>query len=161
MASPKVGPTLRPGNYSERVVREYFLKPFETAVKDGHVQTVMASYNEIDGIPSHSNKHLLNDILRHEWGFDGLIVSDYFGITDLVTLHHVVATNPEAAKMALEAGIEIELPFEATFSSLVDQVHQGKSPKPRLTGRSRVFFGQSLRPGFSKTLMWTPIMRRN
>ncbi len=123
---PEGGTNVGPGNYSERVVREYFLKPFETAVKDGHVQTVMASYNEIDGIPSHSNKHLLNDILRHEWGFDGLIVSDYFGITDLVTLHHVVATNPEAAKMALEAGIEIELPFEATFSSLVDQVHQGK-----------------------------------
>ena len=123
---PEGGTNVAPGNISERVVREYFLKPFETAVKDGHVQTVMASYNEIDGIPSHSNKHLLDDILRHEWGFDGLIVSDYFGITDLVTLHHVVATNPEAAKMALEAGIEIELPFEATFSSLADQVHQGK-----------------------------------
>ena len=95
---PEGGTNVAPGNYSERVVREYFLKPFETAVKDGHVQTVMASYNEIDGIPSHSNKHLLDDILRHEWGFDGLIVSDYFGITDLVTLHHVVATNPEAAK---------------------------------------------------------------
>ena len=126
MASLKAEPMSRLATISERVVREYFLKPFETAVKDGHVQTVMASYNEIDGIPSHSNKHLLDDILRHEWGFDGLIVSDYFGITDLVTLHHVVATNPEAAKMALEAGIEIELPFEATFSSLADQVHQGK-----------------------------------
>ena len=123
---PEGGTNVAPGNYSERVVREYFLKPFETAVKEGHVQTVMASYNEIDGIPSHSNKHLLDDILRHEWGFDGLIVSDYFGITDLVTLHHVVATNEEAAKMALEAGVEIELPFEATFSSLPDQVRQGK-----------------------------------
>ena len=123
---PEGGTNVAPGNYSERVVREYFLKPFETAVKEGHVQTVMASYNEIDGIPSHSNKHLLDGILRHEWGFDGLIVSDYFGITDLVTLHHVVATNEEAAKMALEAGVEIELPFEATFSSLPDQVRQGK-----------------------------------
>jgi beta-glucosidase len=123
---PEGGTNVAPGNYSERVVREYFLKPFEMAVKDGHVQTVMASYNEIDGIPSHTNKHLLDDILRHEWGFDGVIVSDYFGITDLVTLHHVVATNAEAGKMALEAGVEIELPFEATFSSLADQVHQGK-----------------------------------
>ena len=161
MASPKVGPTLRPGNYSERVIREYFLKPFETAVKDGHVQTVMASYNEIDGIPSHSNKHLLDDILRHEWGFDGVIVSDYFGITDLVTLHHVVATNAEAAKMALEAGVEIELPFEAAYPSLVDQVHQGKVSESRLTGRSRIFFGQSSRLGFSKILTWIPIMRRS
>ena len=82
-ASPKAAPMFRPGNYSERVIREYFLKPFEVAVKQGQVRTVMASYNEIDGIPSHSNKHLLDDILRHEWGFDGTIVSDYFGITDL------------------------------------------------------------------------------
>jgi len=123
---PEGGTNVAPGNYSERVIREYFLKPFETAVKDGHVQTVMASYNEIDGIPSHSNKHLLDDILRHEWGFDGVIVSDYFGITDLVTLHHVVATNAEAGKMAVEAGVEIELPFEAAYPSLVDQVHQGR-----------------------------------
>ncbi len=123
---PEGGTNVAPGNYSERVIREYFLKPFETAVKDGRVQTVMASYNEIDGIPSHSNKHLLDDILRHEWGFDGVIVSDYFGITDLVTLHHVVATNAEAGKMALEAGVEIELPFEAAYPSLVDQVHQGR-----------------------------------
>jgi beta-glucosidase len=123
---PEGGTNVAPGNYSERVIREYFLKPFETAVKDGHVQSVMASYNEIDGIPSHSNKHLLDDILRHEWGFDGVIVSDYFGITDLVTLHHVVATNAEAGKKALEAGVEIELPFEAAYPSLVDQVHQGR-----------------------------------
>jgi beta-glucosidase len=123
---PEGGTNVSPGNYSERVIREYFLKPFEVAVKQGHVRTVMASYNEIDGIPSHSNKHLLDDILRHEWGFDGEIVSDYFGITDLRNLHHVVATKEEAAKMALEAGVEIELPFEDAYPSLVDQVHQGR-----------------------------------
>jgi len=123
---PEGGTNVAPGNYSERVIREYFLKPFEVAVKEGHVRTVMASYNEIDGIPSHSNKHLLDDILRHEWGFDGIIVSDYFGITDLFNLHHVVATKEEAAKMALDAGVEIELPFEAAYPSLIDQVHQGQ-----------------------------------
>ena len=123
---PEGGTNVAPGNYSERVIREYFLKPFEVAVTEGHVRTVMASYNEIDGIPSHSNKHLLDDILRHEWGFDGTIVSDYFGITDLRNLHHVVATKEDAAKMALEAGVEIELPFEDAYPSLVDQVHQGR-----------------------------------
>src|ERR1700686_4106750 len=122
---PEGGTNVSPGNYSERVIREDFLKPFEVAVKEGHVRTVMASYNEIDGIPSHSNKHLLDDILRHEWGFDGTIVSDYFGITDLQNLHHVVATKEEAAKMALEAGIEIELPFKDAYPTLMDQVHQG------------------------------------
>jgi beta-glucosidase len=123
---PEGGTNVSPGNYSERVIREYFLKPFQIAVQDGHVRTVMASYNEIDGIPSHSNKHLLNDILRHEWGFDGIVVSDYFGITDLSGFHHVVATKEEAAAMALDAGVDIELPFADAYPSLVDQVRQGK-----------------------------------
>jgi beta-glucosidase len=123
---PEGGTNVSTGNYSERVVREYFLKPFEAAVKQGHVQTLMASYNEVDGIPSHSNKHLLDDILRHEWGFDGLVVSDYFGITELRTVHHVVADNDAAAKLSLESGVDIELPFADAFPSLRDQVQQGK-----------------------------------
>src|SRR5437667_12407016 len=123
---PEGGTNVAPGNYSERVIREYFLMPFEAAVKQGHVQTVMASYNEIDGIPSHSNKHLLDDILRHEWGFDGLLVSDYFGITELRTVHNVVGSNAAAAKLALESGVDIELPFAEAYPSLIEQVNQGK-----------------------------------
>jgi beta-glucosidase len=123
---PEGGTNVGPGNYSERVIREYFLKPFEAAVKEGHVQNVMASYNEIDGIPSHSNKHLLDEILRQEWGFAGLVVSDYFGITELRTVHHIVDSNQAAAKLALESGVDIELPFADAYSSLVEQVKQGK-----------------------------------
>jgi beta-glucosidase len=123
---PEGGTNVGPGNYSERVVREYFLKPFEAAVKEGHVQSVMASYNEIDGIPSHSNKHLLDDILRHEWGFEGVLVSDYFGITDLKDLHHVVGSNEAAAKLALESGVDVELPFAAAYPTLLQQVRDGK-----------------------------------
>jgi beta-glucosidase len=122
---PEGGTNVAPGNYSERVVREYFLKPFEAAVKRGHVRSVMASYNEIDGIPSHSNKHLLDDILRHEWGFAGLVVSDYFGITELRTTHHVVGTNEAAAKLALDSGVDVELPFADAYPSLIDQINQG------------------------------------
>lgn len=122
---PEGGTNVAPGNYSERVVREYFLKPFVAAVEEAHVGTVMASYNEIDGIPSHSNKHLLTDILRHEWGFDGALVSDYFGMSELIKIHHVAATPAEAARMALDAGVDIELPFLATYETLVEQVKQG------------------------------------
>src|ERR1700719_224612 len=123
---PEGGTNVGPGNYSERVVRGYFLKPFEAAVKEGHVQTVMASYNEVDGIPSHSNKHLLDDILRHEWGFDGMVVSDYFGIRELRTVHHIVAANDVAAKLALESGVDIELPYAEAYPSFMEQVQQGK-----------------------------------
>jgi beta-glucosidase len=122
---PEGGTNVAPGNYSERVVREYFLKPFVAAVQEAHVATVMASYNEIDGIPSHSNKHLLTDILRQEWGFDGALVSDYFGMSELIKIHHVAATPAEAARMALDAGVDIELPFSATYDTLVEQVRQG------------------------------------
>ena len=123
---PEGGTNVAPGNYSERVIREYFLKPFQAAVKDGHVQTVMASYNEIDGIPSHSNKHLLEDILHGEWGFQGVVVSDYFGITELRTIHHIVGSNEAAGKLALESGVEMELPFPAAYPSLLEQVKQTK-----------------------------------
>ncbi|MBV9624358.1 MAG: glycoside hydrolase family 3 C-terminal domain-containing protein [Acidobacteria bacterium] len=123
---PEGGTNVAPGNYSERVIREYFLKPFEVAVKKGGVRDVMASYNEIDGIPSHSNQHLLDDILRREWGFSGVILSDYFGITELVKIHHVVSTKADAAKLALEAGVDMELPFQDAYPSLIDQVHQGR-----------------------------------
>lgn len=123
---PEGGTNVAPGNYSERVIREYFLKPFEVAVKQGHVEAVMASYNEIDGIPSHGNKHLLVDILREEWGFRGMVVSDYFGITDLMKLHHVVATKDEAGKLALESGVDIEFPFADGYKDLAQQVRNGE-----------------------------------
>lgn len=122
---PEGGTNVAPGNYSERVVREYFLKPFEAAVKEAHVQSVMASYNEIDGIPSHSNKYLLTNILRQEWGFRGVLVSDYFGITELIRVHHVVGTKDAAARMALDAGVDIELPFPDAYPGLVQQVAAG------------------------------------
>ena len=123
---PEGGTNVAPGNYSERIVRDYFLKPFEAAVEEAHVQSVMASYNEIDGIPAHSNKHLLDDILRHEWGFNGVLVSDYFGIAELRRIHHVVENNEAGAKVALEAGVDIELPFTEAFTTLVAQVKDGR-----------------------------------
>jgi beta-glucosidase len=123
---PEGGANTAPGNYSDRVIREYFLKPFEAAVKEGGIQSVMASYNEIDGIPSHSNRFLLDNILRQEWGFDGLVVSDYFGIRQLQSKHHVVETNEEAAKAALEAGVDIELPYAEVYPLLADLVRQGR-----------------------------------
>jgi|WetSurMetagenome_2_1015567.scaffolds.fasta_scaffold03543_5 beta-glucosidase len=123
---PEGGSNTAPGNYSERVIREYFLKPFEAAVREGNIQSVMASYNEIDGIPSHGNKFLLDNILRQEWGFTGVVVSDYFGIRQLRSKHHVVETEAEAARLALESGVDIELPYTEVNNLLLDLVRQGK-----------------------------------
>ncbi len=123
---PDGGANTAPGNYSERIIREYFLKPFEAAVKEANIQSVMPSYNEIDGVPSHGNKFLLDNILRQEWGFDGIVVSDYFGIRQLKSKHFVVGTNEEAAKLALESGVDIELPYIEVNHLLLDQVKRGK-----------------------------------
>ncbi len=123
---PEGGANTAPGNYSERVIREYFLKPFEAAVREGNIQSVMASYNEIDGVPSHGNKFLLDNILRQEWGFTGVVVSDYFGIRQLRSKHHVVETGAEAAALALESGVDIELPYIEVNNQLLDLVKQGK-----------------------------------
>jgi beta-glucosidase len=123
---PEGGANVGPGNYSERLIREYFLKPFEAVVKEGNIQSVMASYNEIDGVPSHGNRFLLDNILRQEWGFNGIVVSDYFGIRQLRSKHFVVESGEEAAKLALESGVDIELPYIEVNNTLLDQVRQGK-----------------------------------
>ncbi len=125
-SQPEGGTNVAPGNYSERTIREYFLKPFKAAVQEAGVGAVMASYNEIDGIPAHSDAQLLTGTLRQRWGFRGIVVSDYFGITQLRTIHHVVATDAEAAKMALEAGVDMELPSADAFTRLEDLVDNGQ-----------------------------------
>ena len=125
---PEGGTNIAPGNYSERVIREYFLKPFEAAVKEAHVGAVMPSYNEIDGIPSHSNKHLLTDVLRQEWGFQGIVVSDYFAIREMITNHHIVGSLEAAARLALDSGVDIELPFPEAYPTLAEQVKKGLVP---------------------------------
>ena len=123
---PEGGTNVAPGNYSERVVREYFLKPFQAAIQEAHAASLMPSYNEVDGIPSHSNRHLLDDVLRHEWGFQGVVVSDYFAVNDLITLHHVAANEEVAARTALESGVDVELPAVATYRTLLQQVRDGR-----------------------------------
>jgi beta-glucosidase len=115
-----------PTNVSERLLRDELLPPFEAAVKEARVASVMPSYNEIDGVPSHASRWLLDRVLRQEWGFDGLIVSDYQGIEQLAGRHHVAANNAEAARLALEAGVDLELPDRTAYSNLTDEVKNGR-----------------------------------
>jgi beta-glucosidase len=123
---PEGGTNIAPANYSERVLREYFLPSFEAAVKEARVMSVMASYNEIDGVPSHANRWLLGKVLRQEWGFDGLVASDYYGIPQLESLHHVANDKAEAARLALEAGVDAELPDPDCYRTLVRLAREGK-----------------------------------
>jgi len=124
--TPEGGRNTAPGNYSAHVVREVFLPPFEAAVREAGVATVMASYNEVDGVPSHANHWLLGDLLRGEYGFSGLVVSDYFGVAELDRKHHVVADLPAAGRKALEAGVDLEVPEAEGFKTLIADQKAGR-----------------------------------
>ena len=128
-SQPEGGTNVGPAPYSERVIRESFFVPFEAAIHEANARTVMPSYNELDGIPNHSNKWLLRGILRKEWGFDGLVVSDYFAIDEMITRHHIAADCASAAKYAIEAGVDIELPFGRCYAELPALVRSGQVPE--------------------------------
>lgn len=109
-SASQAGRNFGPVHAGPRELADVLLPPFEMAVIDGKVRSVMHSYNEIDGIPVASNKELLTGLLRDTWGFDGTVVADYFGVAFLEKLHSIAANLTQAAGLALEAGIDIELP---------------------------------------------------
>ncbi|HYN84505.1 MAG TPA: glycoside hydrolase family 3 N-terminal domain-containing protein [Pyrinomonadaceae bacterium] len=123
---PEGGTNIAPSNYSERLLRETHLVTFEAAVREAGIMSVMPSYNEIDGVPSHANRWLLQKVLREEWGFQGHVVSDYYAIPQMESLHHVASDKAEAARLAIEAGVDTELPDPDTYPLLVQLVRDGK-----------------------------------
>ena len=123
---PENGTNVAPADISERNLRTNFFPPFERAVKELPVLSVMASYNEIDGIPSHANRWLLTDVLRNEWGFDGAVISDYFAIREMMTRHKMFASLEDAADRAIDAGVDAETPDGEAYAKLTDLVRQGR-----------------------------------
>lgn len=99
-----------PAHLSPRELREVFLAPFEAAIQEAKLASIMNAYHELDGIPCGSSKELLTEFLRNQLGFEGIIVSDYMAISMLADYHHIAKDKSEAASWALKAGIDIELP---------------------------------------------------
>ena len=124
---PESGQNCAPVNVSERVLRETFLHPFRDCIQKAGAISVMASYNEIDGVPSHASRWLLRDVLRKEWGFKGFVVSDYYAIWELGNRadthgHFVAANKKEACALAVKAGVNIELPEPDCYLHLAELV---------------------------------------
>ncbi|MCK5175705.1 MAG: glycoside hydrolase family 3 protein, partial [Planctomycetes bacterium] len=112
---PESGSNCAPVNVSPRILREIFFYPFKKAIQEAGCISVMASYNEIDSVPSHANKWLLCDVLRDEWGFKGYIVSDYYAVRELNERvgffgQFLAEDGKRAAELAVNAGVNIELP---------------------------------------------------
>jgi beta-glucosidase len=134
---PESGMNCAPANVSLRVLRETFLSPFKEALHKGGAISVMASYNETDGVPSHANQWLLRDVLRKEWSFTGFVVSDYFAIWELgyrpdTHGHFVAKDKKEACALAVRAGVNIELPDPDCYLHLVELVRKGVLKEFRL-----------------------------
>jgi beta-xylosidase len=124
---PESGMNCAPANVSLRLLRETFLSTFKQSLQKAGAISVMPSYNEVDGLPSHANKWLLRDVLRKEFGFQGYTVSDYFAIWELgyrpdTHGHFVAADKKESCRLAVEAGVNIELPDPDCYLHLVELV---------------------------------------
>jgi beta-glucosidase len=133
-----------PAHIGARELREVHLHPFEAAVRSAGVRSIMNAYNEIDGLPVAADRNLLTTVLRDEWGFEGCVVADYFSIRQLADYHHVADDAEGAAALALDAGLDVELPGTDCFGSpLRRAVGSGRVSESRIDAAvARVLTGK-------------------
>jgi beta-xylosidase len=126
-SASKAGRNLGPVSMGQREFNDVMVPPFEMAVRETGVRSVMHAYTDVDGVPSAADEQLLTGLLRESWGFTGTVVADYFGIAFLHSLHGVAGSFGEAASIALRAGVDVELPTVKTFGDpLVAELESGR-----------------------------------
>src|SRR4051812_31326360 len=139
-----------------RELMDMILPTFETAVVEGGARSVMNSYSDVDGVPAAADSWLLTDLLRDEWGFTGTVVSDYWAIPFLATMHQVAADADEAGVQALTAGIDVELPDTLGFGqNLAERVRRGELPESLVDRAARRLLTQKVQLGLLDP-DWTP-----
>jgi beta-glucosidase len=116
----------KPAHIGPRELREVFARPFLAAIQEAGLASVMNAYNEVDGLPCGGSAEILDDLLRGELGFRGVVVADYFTTMLLIASHRVADSKAAAAKMALEAGLDVELPATDCYAELVALVESGE-----------------------------------
>ena len=137
-SASRAGRNHAPVSAGPREVADVLLPPFEMAVRDGGARSVMNSYAEIDGVPVASSSAYLTDLLRDEWGFDGVVVADYFSVLFLQTMHAIAGDAGEAARLALTAGIDVELPSTEAFGEPLLELLQNGGIDEALVDRAVV-----------------------
>ncbi len=112
-----------------RELREVYAEPFATVIRNAGLATMMNSYASVDGLPCAGSQVILTDLLRDELGFSGVVVADYSAVLQLMTFHHVAASKGEAARLALTAGLDMELPADDCYGvPLKVEVEAGRVP---------------------------------
>jgi beta-glucosidase-like glycosyl hydrolase len=109
-----------------RRLRDVDAAPFRAAIHEAGLATIMNAYCDVDGLPCVGSSEILTDLLRGELGFHGCVVADYYSIDDLDNLHHIAVDREEAARLALQAGVDVELPGYDYYCTLADQVRSGR-----------------------------------
>jgi beta-xylosidase len=128
-SASKAGRNLAPVSVGARELADVLLPPFEMAVRESGVRSVMHAYTDLDGVPTAADASLLTGLLRDTWGFSGTVVADYFGVAFLKNLHGVAGSLGEAAAAALAAGVDVELPTVHTFGEhLIAEIEAGRLP---------------------------------
>ncbi|UFU03486.1 glycoside hydrolase family 3 C-terminal domain-containing protein [Ruania suaedae] len=145
-SASRAGRNLAPVSMGPRELADVILPPFEAALRAG-ARSVMHSYTEIDGVPTAADERLLTDLLRGEWGFEGTVVADYFGVRFLQSLHGVAATAAEAGALALTAGVDVELPSGDAYPALVAAVRAGDLPESLVDRSLRRVLAQKIELG--------------
>ncbi len=131
------GRNFAPTSIPPRIFHEEVLEPFRQVVKNAHVWGIMPSHSEIDGVPAHGDEWLLNDLLRQEWGFKGMVVSDYHDIHRLDILHRVAASEEEAVLLALKSGVNLDQPRGESYVFLPQALKAHPEYMPYLDQRVR------------------------
>ncbi|RZT77931.1 beta-glucosidase [Micromonospora violae] len=125
-SASRAGRNFAPVHMGRRELADVLLPPFEMAIIDGDARSVMHSYTEIDGVPVVADPTMLTGILRDQWGFDGTVVADYYGVAFLNLLHQVASDHADAARQTLTAGLDVELPTGDAYLTLPESVRAGK-----------------------------------
>ncbi|MDL4818474.1 beta-glucosidase family protein [Actinomadura opuntiae] len=145
-----------PVSMGRRELMDIVLPPFETAVRVAGADSVMNSYADVDGVPAVADSWLLTELLREEWGFTGTVVSDYWAVPFLATMHGTAADLDAAAAQALAAGVDVELPDTLGYGSgLVERVRRGEVPEDLVDRAARRLLTQKARLGLLDP-DWTP-----
>ncbi|WP_030539468.1 glycoside hydrolase family 3 N-terminal domain-containing protein [Sphingobium sp. DC-2] len=130
--SPEGGLNKAPADFNERTLRENYLVPFAHIIKTSDPAVIMPAYNEVEGVPAHASRQLLEKTGRERLGFKGAYFSDYGGIEELAKAHHVAADMDEAAILALNAGVDADLPDGTVYARLPALVRSGRVSEAKI-----------------------------